>query len=64
MTIKIIVTGGTLDKEYNLLNGQLFFNGTHVQEMHRLRRSRLPVHIKTVMMIDSLSMTETDRKRY
>jgi L-asparaginase len=64
MTIKIVVTGGTLDKEYNPLNGQLFFNGTHVPEMLRLRRSRLPVHIKTVMMIDILNMREADRKRY
>ena len=61
MTIKIIVTGGTFDKEYNPLNGQLFFNGTHVSEMLRLGRSRLQVHIKTVMMIDSLSMTEADQ---
>ena len=36
MTIKIIVTGGTFNKEYNPLNGQLFFNGTHVSEMLRL----------------------------
>jgi L-asparaginase len=63
MNIKIIVTGGTFDKEYNPLNGQLFFNGTHVLEMLRLGRSRLPVHIKTVMMIDSLSMNEADRKK-
>ena len=63
MTIKIIVTGGTFDKEYNPLNGQLFFKGTHVSEMLRLGRSRLPVHIKTLMMIDSLSMTNADRKK-
>ena len=63
MTIKIVATGGTFDKEYNPPNGQLFFNGTHVSEMLRLGRSRLPVHIKTVMMIDSLSMTEVDRKK-
>ena len=63
MTIKIVITGGTFDKEYNPLNGQLFFNGTHVSEMLRLGRSRLDVHIKKVMMIDSLSMTEADRKK-
>jgi L-asparaginase len=63
MTIKILVTGGTFDKEYNPLNGQLYFNGTHVPEMLRLGRSRLHVHIKRIMMIDSLSMTEADRKK-
>jgi L-asparaginase len=63
MTIKIVVTGGTFDKEYNPLNGQLYFNGTHVPEMLRLGRSRLHAHIKRIMMIDSLSMTEADRKK-
>ena len=62
MAIKILVTGGTFDKEYNLLTGQLFFNGTHVPEMLRLGRSRLQVTIKTIMMIDSQSMTDADRK--
>ena len=63
MAIKILVTGGTFDKEYNPLNGQLYFNRTHVPEMLRLGRSRLHTHIKRVMMIDSLSMTEADRKK-
>jgi L-asparaginase len=63
MGIKILVTGGTFDKEYNPLTGKLFFNGSHVEEMLRLGRSRLPVCIKTVMMIDSLSMTEADREK-
>lgn len=63
MAIKILVTGGTFDKEYNLLTGQLFFNGTHVPEMLRLGRSRLQVTIKTIMMIDSQSMIDADRKK-
>ncbi len=63
MTIKIIVTGGTFDKEYDPLNGQLFFKGTHVPEMLRLGRSRIHTQIKKIMMIDSLSMTTADRKK-
>jgi L-asparaginase len=63
MTIKILITGGTFDKEYNSLNGQLFFEKTHVHEMLRLGRSRLNIKTKTVMMIDSLSMTDADRKK-
>jgi len=62
MTIKILVTGGTFDKEYDPLTGQLYFNETHVLEMLRLGRSRLHTHIKKILMIDSLNMTETDRK--
>ena len=61
MTIRILVTGGTFDKDYNELNGQLFFKDTHIAEMLRLGRSRVAVTIRTVMMIDSLEMTEADR---
>jgi L-asparaginase len=62
MPIKIFVTGGTFDKEYNELNGQLFFKETHLNEMLSLGRSRIDVHIATLMMIDSLDMTDADRK--
>lgn len=61
MAITIIVTGGTFDKEYNELNGSLFFKDTHLPEMLTLGRSRLEVRIDTVMMIDSLDMTDADR---
>jgi L-asparaginase len=59
--IRILVTGGTFDKEYNELTGALSFRDTHVPEMLRLGRSRVAVTIQTIMMIDSLDMRETDR---
>ncbi|MBS3165960.1 asparaginase [Candidatus Woesearchaeota archaeon] len=62
MKIKIFVTGGTFDKEYNELDGSLFFKDTHVQEMLMLGRSRMPVDLRTLMMIDSLDMTLEDRE--
>ncbi len=61
MAIKILVTGGTFDKEYNERTGQLFFKDTHLAEMLQRGRSRVPVTIRTVMMVDSLEMTEADR---
>jgi len=61
MPIRIFVTGGTFDKEYNELTGSLFFRNTHVPEMLRLGRSRIEVEISTLMMIDSLDMSEADR---
>jgi L-asparaginase len=61
MAIRILVTGGTFDKEYNERSGQLFFKDTHIVEMLRLGRSRVEVNIRTVMMIDSLDMTDADR---
>ena len=59
--IRVFVTGGTFDKEYNELNGSLFFKDTHLPEMLRLGRSRVDVSIGTLMMIDSLDMTAADR---
>lgn len=62
MEIVIFITGGTFDKEYNDANGQLFFKDTHLREILELGRSRVDVDIKTLMMIDSLDMTEEDRE--
>ncbi|KYK27800.1 asparaginase [Thermoplasmatales archaeon SG8-52-1] len=62
MSIKIIVTGGTFDKEYNELNGGLYFNKTHVSEMLKLGKSRVELKIVTLMMRDSLHMTDSDVK--
>jgi len=59
--IRILVTGGTFDKEYDEVRGRLFFKDTHVQEMLEKGRSRVPVSIRTLMMIDSLDMTDADR---
>lgn len=62
MPIRIFVTGGTFDKEYNELTGELFFKDSHLNEMLKLGRSRVPVEIRTLMMIDSLQMTDVDRE--
>jgi L-asparaginase len=61
MAIRILVTGGTFDKEYNEITGELFFKDTHLSEMLKLGRCRMEVDIRTLMMIDSLEMTEQDR---
>jgi L-asparaginase len=61
MAIKLFVTGGTFDKEYNELTGQLFFKDSHINEILKLGRSRLDMNVRTLMLIDSLEMTDTDR---
>jgi len=61
--IRIFVTGGTFDKEYDELRGTLYFKQTHLPEMLQLGRSRLDVSIETLMMMDSLDMTDADRQR-
>ena len=60
--IKIFVTGGTFDKDYDEKNGKLYFKDTHMSEILNLGRSKVEVNIETLMMIDSLDMKETDRR--
>lgn len=60
--IRILVTGGTFDKEYNEIEGKLDFEETHVPEMLKLGRCKLDVEVRTIMMIDSLEMTDGDRE--
>ena len=62
MAIRIFITGGTFDKEYNEITGQLFFNDTHMNDLLGLGRSKVPVEIRTLMMVDSLEMTDEDRE--
>jgi L-asparaginase len=61
--IRILVTGGTFDKEYDEIGGTLSFKSTHVIEMLRLGRCRVDVTVETLMMIDSLDMNADDRAR-
>ena len=61
--IRIVVTGGTFDKTYDEINGRLSFGSTHLPEMLRLGRSRVETTIETLMMVDSLEMTDADRAR-
>jgi L-asparaginase len=63
MSIQVIITGGTFDKEYNELTGQLFFKDTHLPEMLKLGRCSVDVNITTLMMMDSLEMTDVHREQ-
>ena len=60
--IKIFSTGGTFDKEFNELNGELYFKKTQLHELLKLGRSQLNVKVETLMMVDSLNMTEDNRQ--
>jgi L-asparaginase len=62
VAIRLLITGGTFDKVYDELHGKLYFRDTHLNEMLRLGRCRLDVTIRTVMMVDSLDMTDSDRE--
>jgi len=59
--LRVFVTGGTFDKTYDEIRGRLSFADTHVPEMLRLGRSRVELTVETLLMIDSLDMTDGDR---
>ena len=61
MRIALLITGGTFDKEYDELRERLFFRKTHVREMLAIGRSMVPTRMQTLMMKDSLAMTDRDR---
>ena len=61
MAVKILITGGTFDKEYDEISGKLYFNDTHLPEILALGRCGLDVSLDRLMMIDSLEMTDADR---
>ena len=62
MPIRFLITGGTFDKEYNEINGELYFKETHLPEILKRGRCRVDVSITTLMMIDSLEMTNNHRQ--
>jgi len=62
MSIKLLITGGTIDKAYNLHNGELHFVDTHVPEMLGEGRCRADIELETLMLKDSLEMTDADRE--
>jgi L-asparaginase len=61
MTVRVFVTGGTFDKEYDELRGTLDFRQTHVDEMLRRGRCGLDVAVEVLMRVDSLDMTDAQR---
>ena len=62
MRIRVLVTGGTFDKQYDELTGRLFFRDTHVPEMLGRGRCRLDVTVETAMMVDSLDLDDSGRQ--
>lgn len=60
--ILALVTGGTFDKEYNLITGELFFKNTHLPEIFDRGRCSLDITVRTIMMIDSSDMNQSDRE--
>jgi L-asparaginase len=63
MSIKLLLTGGTIDKSYNESNGELYFTDSHIAEMLELGRNRAEINIQQVLFKDSLQMDDADRRK-
>ena len=60
---RIIVTGGTFDKQYDAIKGELTFKDTHLPAILEQARVTIPVAIEINQLIDSLQMTDEHRQR-
>jgi L-asparaginase len=63
MKIKLLITGGTIDKQYNELDGELIFTQSGVEDMLAQGRAKLDISYETVMLKDSLDMNDNDRQQ-
>ena len=63
MAVRLFITGGTFDKEYDEIEGRLYFKSTHVHEMLERGRCRLDVVVEELFLIDSLELGDADRQR-
>ena len=61
MSVRIICTGGTFNKIYDPLTGELTFANSQVSSLLRIARCQLPV--TELMLIDSLEMTDRTRQQ-
>ncbi|NPA72841.1 MAG: asparaginase [Gammaproteobacteria bacterium] len=60
-TLLLLITGGTLDKEYQATTGMLVFPETHLPKLLNEANSTLPIQQTVLMQKDSLEMTAEDR---
>lgn len=60
--MRIIATGGTFDKQYDELRGELTFKESHLPGILKQARITAPIVLEINQLIDSLHMQETNRQ--
>ncbi|MDP9108064.1 MAG: asparaginase [Pseudomonadota bacterium] len=63
MALRVIATGGTFDKHYDELAGQLTFGRSHLAEALARSRITVPFQLEELFLLDSLDMGAPDRER-
>jgi L-asparaginase len=61
--LRLFACGGTFDKRYDPLRGELVFATSHLAAIVERVRLTIPVTIETLMQVDSLDMREAHRER-
>ena len=61
MKVRLLITGGTIDKVYNQSNGELEFDKTHFPEMVKRSRVEVDLTLEEIMLLDSLDMVDKER---
>lgn len=61
--IRVIITGGTIDKHYNEINGQLTFSDSTIPDLLKTARCTVPIVYEQLELLDSLDMSDDDRHR-
>jgi L-asparaginase len=62
MKIRLLITGGTFDKLYDPLKGELTFKETHLPQILKQIRTTVPVELEINQLKDSLDMGEKCRQ--
>ena len=62
-TIHFIITGGTFDKHYDEIRGELTFKHTHLSEILDFVRCAVPLTFEINQLTDSLDMDDSARGR-
>jgi L-asparaginase len=63
MSLRILATGGTFDKHYDEIAGQLTFRASHLPEVIARARLTIPAALEVLPLLDSLDMQDDDRAR-
>ncbi|MBS3119356.1 asparaginase [Candidatus Woesearchaeota archaeon] len=59
---RILITGGTIDKDYDPIQGTLTFTSSNIRSLLHQSRISLDINFETLMLKDSLFMREADRQ--
>jgi L-asparaginase len=61
--VTVIITGGTIDAQYNFLRSKVDYGDTHVDKMLMQGRARVNVHLAPLMLVNSNEISDEQRQQ-